>query len=189
MREETVKLNAEKFGLDKDKAAALSDKQTEKFFDMDSVLNSVDRIEEFRKSVATGPLAGRVQTFAQLADASPREFNIIKGETTNTLAAYVKSISGAQVSELEAQRLKGIIPDVNDPPNVFEDKLRTFERIVRDNKKAFAAAIISGQPLKTGTIKGLLEAESKFKAVKGVPTEKDIDKMTKEELKAYLGEK
>jgi len=178
LRGKKLALSADQLGLTKKKAAQLSDKQVDQFSDMDKVLGSVARIEELRKKVNTGPLAGRVQSLAQLAGAAPRRFNKIKAETTNTLAAYVKSISGAAVSELEAQRLQGIIPDVNDSPSVFEDKLETFERIVRENKLAFAKSITSGQPLKAGTIKGLIEAENKYKKgkkIKGINVQSQLD--------------
>ena len=181
--EKKLGLSREKFGLSKQQVSQLSGKQVETLSNFNSVLASVDRINEKIPKIKSGPLAGRAQTLAQFADLAPKEFTAMKAETTNALAAYVKSISGAAVSELEAQRLQGIMPHVNDAPDVFEQKTKTFQRIVRDNKKIFAQAIATGQPLKAGTIKGLMEAETKFKS-KGTSDSKKA-KWSEDKRKRY----
>ena len=161
-RTEGLELNRDKFGFSKQQASQLSGKQAEKLEDILKVEASVDRIDELRASVATGPLAGRIQTFGQWADLAPESFTKMKSQTTATLADYVKSISGAQVSVEEAKRLQAIIPSVNDAPDVFKAKLEEFTSIVQRNKKAFAESIRTGQPLKAGTVAGLDKAESRF---------------------------
>lgn len=145
-------------GINKD--MQLSDKQAERFEGMTAVIDSIDRIDSLQKQVATGLGISQFQSFAEFADAAPQEFTAMKSETNSLLANYVKSISGAQVSEPEAQRLNRIIPSVNDAPEVFNTKLQTFRKIVETNKAAFRKAILTGQPLKKGTIKGLTEAEA-----------------------------
>ena len=175
-------------GIAKD--SQLSDKQAERLEGMTAVLASVERIDTIQDEVATGLGRGRFQSLAEFADAAPEKFTELKTETASALANYVKSISGAQVSEQEAQRLAAIIPSVNDGPRAFNVKLKTFKRIVETNKKAFAKAIMTGQPLKSGTVKGLVEAEKELSSTvpKKKVTSTDIDNMTKEELKAFLGE-
>ena len=165
------------------KDAQLSDKQVEKFESMTSVLDSIDRIDALQEDVATGLGRGAFQTLAEFADAAPKAFTNMKSETSSALAQYVKSISGAQVSELEAKRLGNIIPVVGDAPDVFATKLKTFRRIVKANKRAFKKAILSGQPLKKGTIIGLEKAEKEIQGlgpnrsveVKGVSLDKQLD--------------
>ena len=182
-------LNFAKFGFDKEKAAQLSEKQVGKLQDIVAVEKSIERIDELREEVNTGPLAGRVQNLASWADLSPESFNRMKARTASTLSNYVKSISGAQVTEAEALRLQAVIPDITDAPKVFEDKLKEFKKIVKENKEAFAEAIRTGQPLRAGQIKGLLKAESKFmkQPSRLIPSDNDIDNMSAEQLKKYLG--
>ena len=181
-RNKKLDLDIDKFGLTTKQAGQLSGKQTDQLKDMNSVELSIDRIEELRKETNTGPLAGRVQSMAQWADAAPESFNKMKAQAASTLSNYVKSISGAQVAEAEAVRLQSVIPSVNDAPGVFKDKLEEFKKIVQMNKQAFAQAIATGQPLKAGAVKGLLEAEKKFSkkkssAVKSGFSREDIDAM------------
>ena len=147
-------------GISKD--AQLSDTQVKEFKDITQVVDSIDRIDKLQKDVATGLGRAQFQNLAEFANAAPAKYTEMKSETSSALASYVKSISGAQVSEAEAQRLGAIIPNVNDAPKVFEAKLKTFRKIVAANKKAFKQAILKGQPLKAGTIKGLDEAEKEF---------------------------
>ena len=181
-RGKKLELDFDRFDLTAKQAGQLSGKQVDQLKDMNNVELSIDRIEELRKETNTGPLAGRVQSLAQWADAAPESFNKMKSQTASTLSNYVKSISGAQVAEPEAIRLQAVIPSINDAPEVFKDKLEEFKRIVQMNKKAFAQAIATGQPLKIGAIKGLLEAEKKFSkkkssAVKSGFSREDIDAM------------
>ena len=50
------------------------------------------------------------------------------------LADYIKTISGAAVSEQEAQRLRKNIPTMDDKPNEFERKLKTFMSLLEGYK-------------------------------------------------------
>jgi hypothetical protein len=129
---------------------------------MTNVLDSIDAIDVLKKDVATGIGVAHFQSLAEFANLAPAKYTEMKTEAASALASYVKSISGAQVSEPEAQRLGAIIPKPDDAPKVFEAKLKTFRRIVKRNQNAFRQAILKGQPLKAGTIKGLIEAEKEF---------------------------
>ena len=157
-------------GIAKD--TQLSDGQVKEFKDITQVIDSIDRIDALQKDVATGLGRAQFQNFAEFFNAAPVEYSEMKSETSSALASYVKSISGAQVSEAEAQRLGAIIPNENDAPKVFEVKLKTFRRIVAANKKAFKMAILKGQPLKAGTIKGLDKVEKELASMKEEEEEK-----------------
>ena len=185
LRARSVKVSEIKAKHQIAKDTQLSDKQVEKLESMNTVLDSVDRIEEIQQDVSTGLGRGLFQSMAEFADAAPAQFTELKSETNSALAAYVKSISGAQVSELEAQRLKNIIPDIGDAPDVFDAKLKTFRRIVKANKKAFKNAIISGQPLKAGTIIGLDKAEKDNAKNKAASSKDKINAMSPEKKKRY----
>ena len=78
----------------------------------------------------------------------PEGYTELKSETSDSLAKYVQSISGAQVSEQEARRLGRIIPSTKDADKTFDAKLKVFERIIKQNKENLEKAIQSGQPLK-----------------------------------------
>ena len=184
-----------KHGIKKDQE--LSDSQVKSLSDMDNTLSSIDRIEELKKEVATGLGVGQGQSFAAVFGAAPEKFVELRSETSSALSSYMKQISGAQVSEPEAQRLSVLIPSVNDAPSVFNAKVKAFRRIVNGNKTSMINAIRKGQPLKklTGLEGALKDVEMSKKSSKGekVPVKvpkstADIDKMTKEELKAFLGE-
>ena len=160
----------ERLGLKREELAQLSDKQVESLGAIDRVLTDVDTIAELSKKVSTGPVAGRAQGAGALVGMANEDFVALRSELNSTLAGYVKSISGAQVSDREAVRLQSIIPDVNDPPATFQAKLTTFKSIVNRNKNALAKAISSGQPLKS--LEGLDEAAKKYSAPEGQATGK-----------------
>ena len=149
----TVELNMAKFGLSKEKAAQLSDNQVTSFKQLDSVLQQVDRLAQLKSKVKTGIVEGRVQNVAAAFGMASEDFVKLRSQTSDSLAKYVQSISGAQVSEAEAQRLGAIIPTINDDDNVFVYKLSEFRRILEMNRDELAKAIKSGQPLKK--LKGL----------------------------------
>jgi len=173
-----------KYDLDKQKASQLTPKQVEGRANMTNVLASIDRISALKKGVDTGPFADKWGRLTEYFDKQPQGFTELKSETSDSLAKYVKALSGAQVSEMEAQRLGAIIPNTSDNDETFKKKLKIFKTIMEDNQAAFDQAIKSGQPLKAGQIVGLQEAEKEFlskrgpaKKSKGVMTDKQRNRM------------
>jgi hypothetical protein len=199
-RRKSRELAEKKFGFDKQKAAQLSDSQINKITDLNSTEEAVKEITSLFSDAKTGPIIGRVQSLGQLLDEAPSVFNKLKAEASAARLAYQRATSGLQVNEKEMQLIGSIIPSENDAPNVFKDKLEVFQRIVSQHKKSFAAAISYGQPLKQEVIQSIMEEvdllDKKLRAKGAAPlrrtrrrvTAADIDKMSKEELKAYLGE-
>lgn len=182
------------------KDAQLSDKQVEKFTLMDTVLDSLDRIEVIKKEVATGLGRDKFQSMAEMADLAPKKFTELRAETASALANYVNSISGKQVTEAEAQRLKKLIPTVEDGGDVFEVKLKAFRRIVAANQRTFKRIIMNLQPLRAGNLSGIDDAERRLsaflaspkgkraaarKAKSSVPTDKELEGLSLEELNEY----
>lgn len=199
-RRKSRELAEKKFGFDKQKASQLSDSQINKITDLNSTEEAVKEITSLFSDAKTGPIIGRVQSLGQLLDEAPSVFNKLKAEASAARLAYQRATSGLQVNEKEMQLIGSIIPSENDAPNVFKDKLEVFQRIVSQHKKSFAAAISYGQPLKQEVIQSIMEEvdllDKKLRAKGAAPlrrtrrrvTAADIDKMSKEELKAYLGE-
>ena len=176
-----------RFDLDKQKLSQLSDKQTEALRDYDSVLLSIERMKKLQGKVDTGIIASATGDLLELFDAAPKGFTTLKSNTNQALAIYVKSISGAQVANDEAKRLGLIIPKMTDNDQVFRNKLKIFEKIMEDNKGAMTRAIKKGQPLKT--VIGLEDAVKQLeKGSNSIPSDADIEKMTKEELETYMGQ-
>jgi hypothetical protein len=165
-RDKGLGLQFQKFGLSQAEAGQLNQKQVESFQAFENTLKAGDRITSMLDKFDTGPLSGRFQSFAELADVAPEEFTAAKAETENMVAQYIQSISGAQASEAEVQRLKRVAPTITDAPGVFRNKLKTFLTIARESQDSLANAIKTGQPLKAGTIDNLLNKYSKERKAK-----------------------
>jgi succinate dehydrogenase flavin-adding protein (antitoxin of CptAB toxin-antitoxin module) len=85
-----------------------------------------------------------------------------------------------------------VAPSINDQDTQFDSKLGQFQKIIESHKRDLMKSITSGQPLKRETINNMLRTlnkiEGKSSGNKMRLTEKDIDNMSAEELKKYLGE-
>ena len=156
-----------KFGLDVAKISQLSDAQQQTLASADEVLSSIDRMDELKKNVDTGLVSNAIGSILEIADMAPEGFTELKSTSNDSLAKYVKSISGAQVSEMEAKRLGTIIPTTKDNDETFVRKLAMFKQIVESNKQSFAEAVQKGQPLRK--IRGLDEAVKQFQVEGSVP--------------------
>ena len=156
-----------KFGLDVAKISQLSDAQQQTLASADEVLSSIDRMDELKKNVDTGLVSNAIGSILEIADMAPEGFTELKSTSNDSLAKYVKSISGAQVSEMEAKRLGTIIPTTKDNDETFVRKLAMFKQIVESNKQSFVEAVQKGQPLRK--IRGLDEAIKQFQVEGSVP--------------------
>lgn len=147
-----------KLGFDMAKVSQLSDTQQQALSNSLEVLKTIDRMDELKQNVDTGIISNALNSLLEVVDMAPKGYTELKATSNDSLAKYVKSISGAQVSEMEAKRLGQIIPTTKDNDETFVRKLQTFRQIVNANKDSFVAAIKSGQPLRK--IRGLEEAAS-----------------------------
>lgn len=98
-----------------------------------SSINQMNNLEEMFNPEWVGPLAGRYAT-TQLAIAGERGEKGL-GEMAAQIAslknAFIKDITGAQMSEPEALRIMQELPDINNPPDVFLARLR----LARQNRE------------------------------------------------------
>ena len=87
----------------------------------------------------TGPIAGRVGAFKQSSTGNASEPGradfIAKSQVYYDRT--VKFITGAQMSEVETKRLIKEIPNPNDPPDVFQAKLKSAQSIIDYTVKAY----------------------------------------------------
>ena len=175
-------LARDRFGFSKEEAAQLSEKQTEAIGAFSKTLDSIDRIRALKKDVVTGPISARIQALGELVDAAPKKFTQLKSEVKSMGNQYIKAITGAQMSEAEADRLMAVVPVDTDADEVFVTKLATFEKIVERNRDAVLNAIRTGQPLRRSTVDAMLEAVDKYEsAVTSKPKKKSPygDEVTK----------
>ena len=121
-----------------------------KMSNVKSVLNDIKRLKQLKPGVNTGPIAARLQQFGQVFGIRQASDDFIQLRTvsTNLVANYLKSISGAQVSDKEAKRLANVIPRITDDDNEFNAKLKEFERLVKIGGNEFLNAVATGQPLR-----------------------------------------
>lgn len=122
----------------------------------ETVMNHSKSISELLDKVnpdRLGPVAGRLTSGAVAAGIlKDKDFVQLKQSTGKMLVDYVKSVSGAQVSDKEAERLSGIIFSVNDNIDVFRAKLENFDDMLKEEFEVLAKVYKSGQPL---TAKGV----------------------------------
>lgn len=80
-----------------------------------------------------GPAAGRFNSFLQQVPLIPADtgFARFKADSDTLTNATIKAITGAQMSEPEAVRIKGQIPSVTDKPEVWAQKAESLDRSIR----------------------------------------------------------
>jgi len=133
-------------------ASSLSDRQVDAVKGFENSLSALDAIDGYKAKVNTGPLIGRTQSLGSSMDMASPEFVALRTETENAKADFLKSMSGAQVSDNEARRLANIIPNVKDDDGTFKAKSLTFRKILQRHRSSIAEAIKTGQPLKADVV-------------------------------------
>jgi len=105
--------------------AKLSATAIEKIAGIDQSLNVVKSLNELKKPEWLGPIAGRQARYSinipgvKVSDELAR----FAAETATLKNSVVKAITGAQMSEPEAKRIMQQVPDFEDKPNVWQQKL------------------------------------------------------------------
>jgi len=127
-----------------DQAKTKMDRPSETFAgkmsDLDTIKDHMNKIRNLKDKVNTGAVTNSLNSFAGkwISGSIPSEDRTkLKTMTTHTLADYIKSISGAAVSEQEAKRLKDGIPTMDDDDEIFSQKMEAFSVMLesmRDEK-------------------------------------------------------
>lgn len=134
-------------------------------------------IREFKKNVNTGPLASRSARSGRWAGLEVGEFTNLEIKTGKQLAEYIKNISGAAVSEEEAQRLARNIPNVVMQDNQFIIALDDYE----DDLNALISTVLARYNFEdedamrdaVGLNKELIKSDDSLGLSKSVKTEDD----------------
>lgn len=153
----------EQFDFSKEVKSRLSDKEVKDITAFDDGARILDDIENVLKTTDVdkdlGPYASRIENLSDLIPFVEQDPDFVKMQQLVgiQLADYVKSISGAQVSEQEAQRLLKNIPNMTDKPNAFKIKLNTFRKELEEAKDEYLSNIgiqkKSAEKFKKGNIK------------------------------------
>ena len=121
----------------------LSDKEVKDISVMDDGNRIIGEIEDlFNKGTVQknlGPYASRIEGASEAVPGVDRDedFTRMQQLVGINLADYVKSISGAQVSEQEAQRLLKNLPTLTDKPKAFKVKLEQFKKEFKEARSNY----------------------------------------------------
>lgn len=104
--------------------AKLSATAIEKIAGIDQSLGVIESLEQYKKDEWLGPVAGRA---AQVRIKTPGvkvsdDLARFAAETATLKNAVIKAITGAQMSQGEAERIMSQIPSFEDKPNVWTEK-------------------------------------------------------------------
>lgn len=171
-------------------------------------LDAIDTLFDVRDE-STGVVTGRYNDLAAMAGQDNAKYVALRTETGAAIASFLKTTSGATVSEQERAFLRTIIPTTTDSPAEFQTKLGTFRTIVLRQQRKELKSIADLQPLKRKTALAKLDLLNQSAEARGIEapkhvknkvgpknvseknvkiTEADIDKMTLQELREYTGE-
>jgi NACalpha-BTF3-like transcription factor len=143
VKEDSLELRKDNFELTKEMKGRLSDTEVESVNRFDDGVRILDDIDDLLKntdvSTDLGPYASRAESAQQYIPGMEMDEPFVKTQQLVgiQLADYVKSISGAQVSEEEAQRLLKNIPNMSDKPIAFKTKLDQFRKDLKDSKDLY----------------------------------------------------
>lgn len=110
------------------KLLPLSEKTALGLADQGALVGTLNQLESLKANVDTGPVAGRIAALKEATGFLGGDMKELKQLTGTTLANYMKSISGAAISEQESQRLTKLLPSINMNDSEFMTSLTTFRR-------------------------------------------------------------
>ncbi len=91
--------------------------------ELDTLLGNINVIGEGKKSVDTGPVAGRVGVLKSTLGVGDPKVTAFRSEVGSQLGDYIKAMSGAAASDKERAFLEQNVPTVNDSDEEFDAKL------------------------------------------------------------------
>ncbi len=97
-------------------------------------LSILDNLETLfnNPNTRTGPLAGRIDPVKGLVGFTSEEQENFMAATSAFTNQVIKAITGAQMSEVEAKRIRKQIPEITDPPARWRAKLKQTRRNLRE---------------------------------------------------------
>lgn len=117
----------------------LDNKEYDKIKDLVLLRNRVASIKKLKPDVKTGAYDARATQAKRFVGIDTTDFDFLEQNTGRMLADYIKEISGAAVSEQEAQRLGRNVPNVYMQDKQFDNAVTTFENELNTLIKAKVA--------------------------------------------------
>lgn len=133
----------------------LGGKEFDKITDLFEVQNRIDTLKELKKKVNTGFISAKAfaaQEFTGLGGQKTEDFVSLDLVSGKILADFIKEISGAAVSEQEAQRLAKLVPNVGMTDLRFNKALTQMEDELTEilNRNAKRLGFETSEDLGTG---------------------------------------
>lgn len=136
--------------------------------------DSLQNLKKLFKSKYVGPLRGRIGKVREIFGKGTQEEFEFRAATYAFTNSIIKMITGAQMSEAEAGRIKGQIPQPNDPPPVWLAKwnqsMRNVKSLEKRQKEIFKQFGLKGPGTATDidTRMGTMSTEELLTIVGGV---------------------
>jgi hypothetical protein len=138
LQREGMQLQREQMRQDKkDKMSQPSDKQISGLTDLDNALSALDSIESQKDKFDTGPVSNVQNKLAGMIGVDDSKKSAFKAQVGDQLAQYIKSISGAAVSDQERAFLLQNLPTMADNDATFKAKLHIVKSRLQTNKANF----------------------------------------------------
>jgi len=123
--------------------------QTNAIADFNSTLDLANNVGEIAKKINTGPIAGRIGKAAQWTGGATTGFVELNTNIANLKSSFMKTISGATISDREVERLSQFLPDVNDPEEVLQIKIKNLKEGIERNRDSLYEATGGNNPYGT----------------------------------------
>jgi len=121
--------------------------------DLGVVIGLIDDSDRLFKPEYVGPIKGRARGAIEATTGKLSDEEIeFRAAVFDMQEMLLRARSGAQINEAEYQRLRKLVPNLNNPPNVFVARRNRFKRAIQtliDEKRKMA-----------GTTRGEVESES-----------------------------
>lgn len=131
-----------------------------------------------------GKLTGPFNVASGWVGKAPEGFTEFRAKLTDSMAGYLKSISGLVVTDAEAKRLAGLLNDAG-----ASDSLQEFEGKMAAFKNSLHLSIRHGLDAMEANNKDVSKFRALYGEDSGIPQMPDFDNMSESELDAYLNGK
>lgn len=132
-------------GRQERKLSIPSDKQVESLSGLDAIIKQLDNLEIAKKDVNTGVLDQYWIGLKEAAGWGTKSESDVKLYSGDLLADYIKSKSGAAVTDAEARRLKDIVPNINMQDETFNYRLATLKKWMKEKQRLMKMAMTKYQ--------------------------------------------
>ncbi len=126
-----------------------------------------------KTTTVTGPIEGRIKPIAGLFGLTTDEQEAFMAATSAFKNAVIKQITGAQMSEQEADRIMKQVPDIIDPPVRWQAKYEQTKKNLQTLQQK-RLSIIKQAGVKTPTITRPRTPTKPTPKTKGITTEQKV---------------